>query len=1761
LLSGTLSAPLDAGDVVKVYANGTLIGTATVNAAGTAWEITDTSGYNAGWTYTAQVVDSQNATGPMATQVVNADLTEAAPVITGVFDTASSTTTIANNGTTTNTLSTVKGTGVAGDTVYLYDNNYTTLVGTAVVDSSGNWSVTSLTGTFGGSNTFAAKQVDVQGNQSNLSNQWTVTSKLIDSGENFLTGTFDTLNTTSVAPSVFNTSDFGTTTQFTVATRAELPNMAFVQIGSGVIQPLVRSTPVATPTKIGQISWYTDSATGNTGSDLPATFATLSSDKMLVGNAMGNKNQVDFYKETVSVVAGKTYEISLAYLTSGWNTTPLTLNIGGSNGLDIPLGLKGIGTPYNTTGRVTVTFTADTTGPIELNMFGNNAGAAGSGGGDYLVDNISFKEAVPVNTLSTGGPTINPDATLTYTSGALDALAGDDTITATSTGLQTTLAAGGMIDGGAGADTLKLAAGTVLNLDALDRTQTVRPVQEVEILQMQGTSSLTLSANNVLSLGGSNATTMAGYTFSTTTGGTASASSTGKVQMVITGTASDALVLSPLSQDGVTTNGIQGNTGLAGQWNDMGTTVIGGVTYKVYNHSTTQAQVLTTVTPTLLSNDIAFSSMTKDSGVTSGNANWTTSDSSAGRLVSGTISAPLNAGEVVNVYANGTLIGSATVAAGGKAWAITDTNGYNANWTYTAKVVDASNTSGPTATQVVTNDFVALGAPLITSVGTDAAFTTNIAHNGTTTDSTLVVKGTGKAGSYITLYDNSLSTIVKSDVLVGSNGEWVVDLTGTPLPNGVQNFYAKQSNTDGAASNLSNPYVVTINSTAPNLVVNGSFENDVLVAGNWANAVPLQGWVIEKGSIDLMTDTTTWGPLSPYGNQYIDVEGNSPAIISQQIKNLVVGQTYTWSFSYHFWGDDVGDFKLSGAATHTETFATKNTTGWVTKTGQFVASSDSVRLEFSSQNINGNSSIGYYLDNVILSPEYKAADGTLIAGSDSWANPNAVTYTSGVLSTMASNDTITVTDTGLQATLAAGGNIHGGSGVDTLKLAANTALNLDALTRNQTVQSIQQVEIFQLQGGSKLSLTANDVLSLGGANATTMSGFSFSSTSGGTGSASSTGKVQFVVNGTNTDTVNLAKLTSDSVTTNGVLGNTGLAGDWADMGTTDIGGVIYKVYNHSTTQAQVLVTNAAVNTPATQQAITITRADANNATGGFTEEFTAGTGTSAVNTLVKTLESTAWTIETRKFNEAGIYLSELGLRSGTVADTGATLGSDGRLQIGLNEPLGVSSTESRITTFTSKADNFTAISFKHNDLYHAWVNSPGYLGGGARIKFYDEKGVEIASTKLVVVTHSNVETFSYTLPSGLSANSFSIETLTNDRWFIDELTTTAAPDSFLPHTSATVDATPLLSGTYSSNLNVGDVVKVYDGSTLLDTATVDAASKTWTLQLTAAQAAGVHTYSAKVEAGATTVATSNNYTLNVLSNAVAPVVLDLNGDGQIGYSQIKMDLNRDGMLDTTAWVAAQDGLLMHDMYGDGSVRDNSQFAFARHGGETDLQGLAAQFDSNRDGVLDAKDSQFGEFAVWQDTDQDGVADAGEVKTLADLGITAFQLTSDGVQRTPETGVTEAGRTTAQLANGSTLVVADAAFDYTLSTAEVSVIPASEPGSMTPMTLQVNGAGTTIDLASFVAHNGNPDVVQVDLSGTGDNTLRLSLTDVLQQAKANGQALQIDGNAGDAVELFTQGTAPIQTSTSINGHDYAAYDLDRNGSMDLLVDQAVRVSLS
>jgi len=278
------------------------------------------------------------------------------------------------------------------------------------------------------------------------------------------------------------------------------------------------------------------------------------------------------------------------------------------------------------------------------------------------------------------------------------------------------------------------------------------------------------------------------------------------------------------------------------------------------------------------------------------------------------------------------------------------------------------------------------------------------------------------------------------------------------------------------------------------------------------------------------------------------------------------------------------------------------------------------------------------------------------------------------------------------------------------------------------------------------------------------------------------------------------------------------------------------------------------------------------------------------------------------------------------------------------------------------------------------------------------------------------------------------------------------------------------------------------------------------------------------------------------NDAVSPVVLDMNFDGQLSYGHVSMDVNGDGQLDDTAWAGAQDGVLVWDKYADGLVHNNSQYAFTQYGGKTDLQGLAAGFDSNHDGVLDAQDAKFAEFKVWQDANQNGVSDAGEVRSLADWGITSINLASDGVVRTPADGVVEAGRTTATAADGTSVLVADAAFDY-------SALAYNVNGDK----LTLLGADMKLDLSSFVATHGA--IHNVDLSGSGSNTLKINLSDVVQAASAG--SLLVTGDVNDSVvlnaaEWSCNGT--VQGEGANSGHSYASYSAANGLSAMLLIDE-------
>ena len=232
---------------------------------------------------------------------------------------------------------------------------------------------------------------------------------------------------------------------------------------------------------------------------------------------------------------------------------------------------------------------------------------------------------------------------------------------------------------------------------------------------------------------------------------------------------------------------------------------------------------------------------------------------------------------------------------------------------------------------------------------------------------------------------------------------------------------------------------------------------------------------------------------------------------------------------------------------------------------------------------------------------------------------------------------------------------------------------------------------------------------------------------------------------------------------------------------------------------------------------------------------------------------------------------------------------------------------------------------------------------------------------------------------------------------------------------------------------------------------------------------------------------------------------------------------------------------------DGQVRDASQYAFTQYGGKTDLEGLRLGFDSNGDAVFDAQDAKFAEFAVWQDLNGDGVSNAGEVRSLAECGVTSMALTSNGQLDASQPGMLIAGTTTAQTSAGA-MSVADAEFSY--QGAAVSV-------SSGVLTLGIDNL--SLDLSQVLAH-GAP-LSTVDLCDAGANTLRLNLSDVLgSAAEINGvHQLAVNGDAADTVVLKDAAACwTVQTdAVSQNGHVYTAY-VNQVAQAQLLVEQGVQV---
>jgi Ca2+-binding RTX toxin-like protein len=208
-----------------------------------------------------------------------------------------------------------------------------------------------------------------------------------------------------------------------------------------------------------------------------------------------------------------------------------------------------------------------------------------------------------------------------------------------------------------------------------------------------------------------------------------------------------------------------------------------------------------------------------------------------------------------------------------------------------------------------------------------------------------------------------------------------------------------------------------------------------------------------------------------------------------------------------------------------------------------------------------------------------------------------------------------------------------------------------------------------------------------------------------------------------------------------------------------------------------------------------------------------------------------------------------------------------------------------------------------------------------------------------------------------------------------------------------------------------------------------------------------------------------------------PLVIDLNHNG-VELTRIEngvyFDIDNDGFAEHTAWVSGNDGFLARDLNGNGLIDGQSELF-----GNATTSGFAAlaTLDSNADGVINASDTAFSTLRIWRDLNGNGVTDAGELKTLAETGITSMSLATSVPTITSSSGNTITATSTVTFADATTSTIANVIL------------------TNTQIETKYLGDGTVSAAATALHTNlhGYGIVKNLDVAMTGDATLLAMVT--------------------------------------------------------------------
>ena len=494
-------------------------------------------------------------------------------------------------------------------------------------------------------------------------------------------------------------------------------------------------------------------------------------------------------------------------------------------------------------------------------------------------------------------------------------------------------------------------------------------------------------------------------------------------------------------------------------------------------------------------------SIGKDSGTP---GDFLTNDGSAGRLISGSLTAALAIGEKVQVSLDGGITWLDAVLNGPDSWSFVDGSSHTSDWEIQTRVVDAAGNDNASG-QDVTLDTTAPDAPTSLIVNTDSVDVEFDGSNLSVGDSISLAIGDQR-------FDY---TLTQADIDAGK-AVITVPTELQPLPeNGVSAAVVD------AAGNNSQYISISVGVTTEDFT--SVTDSTVYAEGQTLSLSTMDVKVVQGQTfVGAYTDTPGYGEGKRLYFGYSNNPNNDRLEITP--KTPCTAMSFTTDC-------------LHNAAAYTF----YDTDGNLLTTLNFAGKPEGYEVSYTAPP-------GVLIGKVLaLANDWGFLDNFKFERPDSFEwhdTPSEQTVGGeafGAHYGSSGDDTFSLADAAGFAN-GATGEIHGGAGIDTLKLTGQDQI----LDLTKLAEKVSSVEIVDLTGtgNNTLILSLGDILQ-----------------QGGTSLFIDDNHMQMMVKGNAGDVVNLDGLMADGTD----------PGDWANQGEVTVGGVVYEVYRHNALDAELLV--------------------------------------------------------------------------------------------------------------------------------------------------------------------------------------------------------------------------------------------------------------------------------------------------------------------------------------------------------------------------------------------------------------------------------------------------------------------------------------------------------------------------------------------------------------------------------------------------------------